>query len=155
MKLRLIAVGQKMPVWVTQGFIEYQKRLPKSYGLELVEIAAIKRYREHETEKVLELEADKILKTIKPNDTLVVLDRLGDALSTKQLARYCQQWHDQSLSIALVIGGAEGVAPRLIKQANITLSLSALTFPHPLVRILIAEQIYRAYSINTNHPYHR
>lgn len=144
-----------MPAWVQAGFNEYQKRLPKSYALELVEISAVKRYRDDEVEKTLDLEADKIIKVIKPNEHIVALDRLGKSPSTLQLAKQCQQWHDLSQDVAIIIGGAEGIAPKLIKQAHTTWSLSALTFPHPLVRIVIAEQLYRAYAINTNHPYHR
>jgi 23S rRNA (pseudouridine1915-N3)-methyltransferase len=144
-----------MPSWVCDGFTEYQKRLPKTFSLELVEIPAIKRYREHETNKVLDLEADKIIKQLKPAETVVALDRLGKQLSTLDLAQHCQQWHDHNVPIAIIIGGAEGIADKLLKRADLTWSLSALTFPHPLVRIVLAEQIYRAYSINTNHPYHR
>lgn len=144
-----------MPAWVNTAFAEYQKRLPKTYQLELVEIAAIKRFRDEDTDKILEQEANKIRKSLKSNDIVVALDRLGNALSTMDLAQQIQQWFDLNANVAIIIGGAEGIAPSLINQADYTWSLSALTYPHPLVRVIIAEQIYRAFAINTNHPYHR
>lgn len=144
-----------MPKWVVQGFEEYQKRLPKQYALQLVEIAAEKRYSNDHTEKILDIEADKIIKLLKPGEHIVTLDRLGKNISTLDLAQQLKQWHDESLSIAIVIGGAEGIAKKLLAKANTCWSLSALTFPHPLVRVVIAEQLYRAYSIITGHPYHK
>ncbi|MDF1796809.1 MAG: 23S rRNA (pseudouridine(1915)-N(3))-methyltransferase RlmH [Coxiellaceae bacterium] len=144
-----------MPKWVAQGFEEYQKRLPKQYALQLVEIAAEKRYNDNLTEKILDIEADKIIKQLKPGEHIVTLDRLGKKISTQDLAKQLQLWHDDSVSIAIVIGGAEGIAKKLLVKGNTCWSLSALTFPHPLVRIVIAEQLYRAYSIITGHPYHK
>ena len=144
-----------MPKWVVQGFEEYQKRLPKQYNLQLLEIAAEKRLHSENTDKILDIEADKILKQLKPGEHIVTLDRLGKNISTHDLAKQLKRWHDESLSIAIVIGGAEGIAPKLLKKANTCWSLSALTFPHPMVRIVIAEQLYRAYAIITGHPYHK
>lgn len=144
-----------MPKWVTDGFEEYRKRLPKQYALQLVEVAAEKRYNDNLTDKILDIEADKILKHIKPGEHIVTLDRLGKKISTQDLAQQLRQWHDESTSIAIIVGGAEGIAQKLLDKANTCWSLSALTFPHPLVRIVIAEQLYRAFTIITGHPYHK
>lgn len=155
MIIRLIAVGQKMPGWVQEGFGEYQKRLSRDYQLQLVEIPAIKRLKNANADIILAQEAQKIREKLLPGEHIIALDRLGKPISTLQMADTLMKHHDLSQNIALIIGGAEGICPDLIRTAHQTWSLSALTFPHPLVRIIISEQIYRAYSIISNHPYHR
>jgi 23S rRNA (pseudouridine1915-N3)-methyltransferase len=155
MQIKIISIGTKMPAFVTAGITEYQKRLPKDYRVILHEINAIKRGKNADTDKILSLEAEKIQAAIKPQEHIIMLDRLGKSINTHDLAHVMKKHHDLSQDIALVIGGPEGIAPELLAKAHTTWSLSALTFPHPLVRIILTEQIYRAYSIITGHPYHR
>src|SRR3989338_2333506 len=130
MKIQLIAIGKNMPPWVVAGFLEYSHRLPKDYALQLVEITPEKRSKKCDVQKILQIEAEKI---------------------TKKL----QAWHDTQENVSLVIGGPEGLAKTVLDQAQVICSLSALTLPHPLVRVLVAEQIYRAWSMINHHPYHR
>lgn len=155
MKINLIAVGTKMPAWVQQGFNEYIKRLPPEFHFNLIEIPAIKRTKNINPEKVIQQEGELILAAIPKNQHIIALDRIGKSWSTEQLAQQLQQWQEQSKDISLLIGGPEGLSPKCLALAETKWSLSQLTFPHPLVRIIIAEQLYRAWSILHHHPYHR
>lgn len=155
MKIRLLAVGHKMPKWVQQTFSDYNNRLPKVQQLELVEIAPIHRSKTINTQVAMQKEADNILASIKPNETLIVLDEKGRAITTQDLANSIKKWQLQGSDVALVIGGADGLTNELKNKAQQRWSLSGLTFPHPLVRVIVMEQIYRAYSLIANHPYHR
>ncbi len=154
MTLKLIAVGGRMPGWVDAGYHEYAKRLPKQLALELVEIAAEKR-RNVSADTARRAEADRILAKVTATDYVVVLDEKGRTLSTKLFAQTVDRWQQLGRSLALVIGGADGLHERVRQRADETLSLSALTLPHGLVRVVLAEQIYRAWSLLNNHPYHR
>ena len=155
MQIVLIAVGVKMPTWVTDAFLIYQKRLPKQCQLKLVEIAAKHRGKKADITRILRGEAAAITEVI-PSDALVIaLDRQGKNIDTLGLSNKLRQWIDENQDIALIIGGPEGIDPQMIAQANQTWSLSKLTFAHPLVRVMVAEQIYRAWSILANLPYHR
>tara|TARA_R110000868_G_scaffold4805_17_gene29921 strand:- start:2829 stop:3296 length:468 start_codon:yes stop_codon:yes gene_type:complete len=155
MKIRLLAVGQKMPSWVTEGYQEYAKRLPADCALELVEISPGYRSKSSSKEKAMQQEADALLKAIRPQEHLVALDVLGKPWSTEQLASQMGQWRMDGHDIALVIGGPDGIAPSLLTQAKQRWSLSSLTLPHPLVRVVVAEQIYRAWTLLQGHPYHK
>lgn len=155
MRIRLLAVGQKMPAWVNQGFQEYAKRLSGDCQLQLVELPMAKRQKSSQVEQLKEKEAQAIREQLKSNELLVILDVLGKRVSTPQLASYMQDWQMQGKNVALVIGGPDGVDTSLLKQADVLISLSDLTLPHPLVRVIVAEQLYRAWSINHRHPYHR
>lgn len=155
MRIRLLAVGQKMPAWVNQGFQEYAKRLSGDCQLQLVELPMAKRQKSSQVEQLKEKEAQSIREQLKSNELLVILDVLGKRVSTPQLASYMQDWQMQGKNVALVIGGPDGVDTSLLKQADVLISLSDLTLPHPLVRVIVAEQLYRAWSINHGHPYHR
>lgn len=153
MKLRVISVGNKCPGWIRQGFDEYAKRMPKEMPLSLTEIAAPKHHQD--SSKVNELEARKILEKIQPTDWVVALDETGRQLSSPALAGELERWRELGKDIVFVIGGANGLASEVLERANQQLSLSALTFPHYVVRVLIAETLYRAWSISIGHPYHR
>jgi 23S rRNA (pseudouridine1915-N3)-methyltransferase len=155
MRLRLIAVGSKMPAWVETGYLEYAKRLPPGFTLHLLEIPAEKRLKQTDIARVTEKEGEKILQAIEPGTLVIALDVKGRALSTEQLAVSLQTWRDENRNVDLLVGGPDGLAPACLQKAQQKWSLSALTLPHPLVRIVIAEQIYRAFSILQNHPYHR
>lgn len=155
MKISLIAVGTKMPAWVTTAFTEYQKRLPKQCQLELKEVAAKHRGKNADIARILRDEAEAIQQIIQPQQQLIILDRKGKHINTEQLATKLQTWIDDNQDIALVIGGPEGVDPQMLAEAMQKWSLSAMTFAHPIVRVMVAEQVYRAWSIIAGLPYHR
>lgn len=155
MRIRLIAVGTKMPVWVTTGYEEFAKRLNGDVRLELVEIEAGNRGKNADIARILQREGEATLAAIPKNSRVVALDVKGEAHSTESLARRLAAWQLAGQDIALLVGGPEGLAPACVNLAQEKWSLSALTLPHPLVRIVVAEALYRAWSVNHNHPYHR
>lgn len=155
MKLRLIAVGTKMPSWVEQGYQEYAKRLPADCALELVELNPGHRGKNTSKEKAMQQEADALRKAIRPQDHVVALDVKGKPWSTEQLSENLSNWRMQGGDVALLIGGPDGMTADVLALAKQRWSLSNLTLPHPLVRVLMAEQLYRAWSILQGHPYHK
>ncbi|MCX7123907.1 MAG: 23S rRNA (pseudouridine(1915)-N(3))-methyltransferase RlmH [Gammaproteobacteria bacterium] len=144
--LKIIAIGHKMPKWISDGFQEYQKRLTQPWKLELIELTP-------EKNKVLEAKA--ILSKISRQDCCVALDPKGHGISTEQLALKLTNWQVEYPHICFLIGGADGLDQSCLDRANYIASLSALTFPHQFVKIIMAEQLYRAVSILNHHPYHR
>jgi 23S rRNA (pseudouridine1915-N3)-methyltransferase len=155
MRVHIIAMGDRMPAWVEQGYQEYVKRLGSELQLHLHELAPEKRGKSADTKRILQKEGERMLQAIPANCDVIVLDREGQQLSTEMLADKLQHWLGAGRDLALLIGGPEGLAPACLQRAQLRLSFSALTFPHPLVRVILAEQIYRAYSILKNHPYHK
>lgn len=154
MKIRLLAIGNRMPTWVNQGHEEYAKRLNRECILELHEIAPGKRGKGDARNAVQE-EGERMLKAIPEGSRVVALEVTGRSWSTEQLAERCAAWQQEGRDIALLVGGPEGLSPACRQRADEQWSLSPLTLPHPLVRVVIAEQLYRAWSILNNHPYHR
>jgi 23S rRNA (pseudouridine1915-N3)-methyltransferase len=155
MLIRLIAIGTKMPNWVEAGYTDYAKRLPAGYTLKLIEIAPEKRTKQADLKRITEREGEKIIEILKPGNLVLALDVNGSAWSTQQLANNLQTWHSENRDVDLLVGGPEGLSHSCLQKSHMKWSLSALTLPHPLVRIVVAEQIYRAWSILQNHPYHR
>lgn len=155
MKLRLLAVGTRMPDWVNKGFEQYQKRLPRQCPLELIEIPIASRKQGGTLQQLMAQEAQRINKSLANNDFIVTLDVGGKSFSTEKLAQHLENWQLAARDVSFIIGGPDGIAPDILAKADMSWSLSALTLPHPMVRILLAEQLYRAWSINNNHPYHR
>lgn len=155
MRIHLITLSHKPPAWIKEGFEEYAKRLPSSCALELVELAAEKRGSHADIKRITEREGEKMLNAIKPGHRVIALDVKGQAWSTEQLAGKLTDWQQDGRHIDLLIGGADGLSPACLQKAEEKWSLSPLTFPHLLVRLIVAEQIYRAWSILQNHPYHR
>ncbi|MCC4264987.1 23S rRNA (pseudouridine(1915)-N(3))-methyltransferase RlmH [Oceanimonas baumannii] len=155
MKLQLVAVGTKMPAWVTTGFQEYQRRFPRDMPLELIEIAAGKRGKNADIDRILHKEGEQMLAAISKSARIVTLDIPGKPWTTEQLAEQLTRWQHDGRDVAILIGGPEGLAPACKAAAEQSWSLSPLTLPHPLVRVVAAESLYRAWSINNNHPYHR
>jgi 23S rRNA (pseudouridine1915-N3)-methyltransferase len=153
--ISLIAIGKKMPQWIEQGFKEYSKRLPKDFKLELIEISASKRGSSQDVTKTIRHEGNRMLAAIPKDSYTIALDVNGEQWDTYQLATHLQNWHDRGISISLLIGGPEGLGKSCLDRADKVWSLSLLTFPHPLVRVIVAEQLYRAWSILSRHPYHR
>lgn len=143
-----------MPDWINTGFAEYQKRLPKSCALELIELDSKLNYKNLSVEAIKTKESDLLL-SVAQNDFIVALDKTGQSWDTITLSKKLANWQELGKDIALLIGGPEGLSAECLQQANQTWSLSALTFPHPIVRVLLAEQLYRAHSLLQGHPYHR
>ena len=155
MKINLIAVGSKMPSWVEQGYREYARRMPAECSLTLKEINAQQRGKNAPIKKLLEKEGQQILSAIPKGSGVIALEVTGKPWSTEDLAKNMKNWMAEGRDQCLLIGGPEGLHADCIAAADVRWSLSPLTFPHPLVRVIVAEQIYRAWSILKNHPYHR
>lgn len=155
MRINLVAVGVRMPDWVEQGFRDYQQRLRGEVGLHLIEVAAERRSKTTTLEAALAREGQRQIAAIPKDAVPIALDRGGQALSTERLAEHLARYRERGDSIALLIGGADGLAKDCLAKARQCWSLSPMTFPHPLVRVMVAEQVYRAISILDGHPYHR
>lgn len=149
------AIGDKMPAWVTQGVLEYQKRLRGQIRLEIIECAAQKRGNNADIARIMQKEEDKLLSLLPSNCYKIALDRLGKPVSTLQMTDDMRKWLLDARPVAFLVGGPEGFSTHFLQQSDQTWSLSALTFAHPLVRILFAEQVYRCHSIIEGQPYHR
>jgi 23S rRNA (pseudouridine1915-N3)-methyltransferase len=144
-----------MPKWVQQGFEEYAQRMPVLCDLELIEITAKKRGKNAATARILRDEAEALKEAIPRGYLTIALDRIGKTIDTLSLAKHLQNWIDESQDVAILIGGPEGIDPQYLQTVTLKWSLSAMTFAHPIVRVMLAEQLYRAWSINANLPYHR
>jgi len=144
-----------MPDWVEVASNDYAKRLPAEIKINLILLPLIKRGKNPDIPRIIRDESRKILAAIPEGSLLVVLDVVGKSISTMKLSAILEGWLQQAQDVSIVIGGPDGVSDELLAEASLKLSLSALTFPHPLVRIILLEQIYRAWSILNNHPYHR
>jgi 23S rRNA (pseudouridine1915-N3)-methyltransferase len=153
--IHLIAAGQKMPAWVYLACDEYIKRLPRELKLNIIEVPLIKRGKNPDIRRICRDESRRLLEALPSGCTLVALDVEGKKLTTEKLATTLDQWMQLGKDIAIVIGGPDGLSDELLQQAKQRISLSDMTFPHPLVRIIIVEQLYRAWSIISHHPYHR
>jgi 23S rRNA (pseudouridine1915-N3)-methyltransferase len=155
MRIKLIAVGNKMPAWVQTAFSDYQKRLRPNISLDLIEINGCQSNQRNDQQRVLNKEGEQILKAIKADEHVLALDVAGTPWSSQGLAHELALWKQDSLKVTLIIGGAEGLSPACLQRSQQRWSLSKLTFPHQLVRIIISEQLYRAECILKNHPYHK
>ena len=155
LQIRFITVSSKPPSWVSEGFQEYAKRLSSVCGLELIEIPVEKRNNQKNMQPFIEREGEKILAAIKPSHTVIALDLQGKMWSTEELSQRLAGWQLEGKNIDLLIGGPDGLSPACLKRAQFKWSLSPLTLPHLMVRILLAEQLYRAWTILQNHPYHK
>jgi 23S rRNA (pseudouridine1915-N3)-methyltransferase len=155
MKLFILAVGNKMPEWITSGFNEYTKRMPREASIALVEIKPEPRTTGKSVAQIMEAEAHRIESALPKDVTRIVLDERGVHWSTKQLSQKMHDWLGSGRDVAFIIGGADGLHESIRNNANQLLALSALTLPHGMARVLLAEQLYRAYSLLHNHPYHR
>ena len=155
MRIRILAVGQKMPNWVETGYQEYSKRLPADFQLELVELPPGYRGKGTDISRAMRTEGDAMLAAIGKNEHVVALDVKGKSWSTEQLAQQADDWRMGGVNVCLLVGGPDGLDLRCLERADQKWSLSALTLPHPLVRIVLAEQIYRAWTLLQGHPYHK
>ena len=155
MKARLVAVGERAPGWVAQGFAEYQKRLSHWLPLELVEVEPGVRGKGRDTARAMSDEGARVLAALPKNAHVVALDGRGKMHSSEQLAQRLEHWRGQGRDLAFLIGGPEGHAAEVTARADEHWSLGPLTLPHMLVRLVLAEQLYRAAALLANHPYHR
>jgi len=154
-RIHLIAVGTRMPAWVVDAYQEYAKRLPRECTLQLVEIPLSKRRKSLGAAQAAEEEGQYLLASLPKDCTVIALDVRGNSWSTEELAARLQDWLASGRDVALLVGGPDGLSAACLKRADLKWSLSALTYPHSLVRVVLAEQLYRAWTINSGHPYHR
>ena len=155
MQLIIAAVGHKMPAWIETGFQEYAKRMPPECKLVLKEIKPIDRASNKNAEAVMAQERTRIEAVLPKGGRMIALDERGQDLTTMQMSQLLTQWQQQGGDVTFVIGGADGLDAELKKNADMLIRISSLTLPHGMVRVLLAEQLYRAWSITQNHPYHR
>ena len=154
MKLAIVALGHRMPAWVDAGYADYAKRLPRDWPLDLVELKPEARDRGRTVPQVLDAESRR-LDAACAGATVVALDEQGSTWSTRDFAERLERWRESTGSLAFVIGSADGLDPGFKRRAAARFSISSLTLPHALVRVVLAEQIYRAASLIAGHPYHR
>lgn len=152
MQISVFAVGRKMPGWVQQACPEYARRFPRRWQFQIREFPQVQA---DNSELIMAREADILLAAIPEKSHVIALDNRGVSWSTKQLAEQLERWQEQAKPLVLLIGGADGLHARCRERADQLWSLSPLTFPHPLVRVIVLEQLYRAQSMLDNHPYHR
>lgn len=155
MQIHLVAVGTRMPGWVTAGYEDYAKRLPRECELILREIPLAKRNKTGTIERCRAEEGERILAKLGQDDHVVALEVGGKPWSTEDLAGQLRNWLGSGRRVALLVGGPDGLSAACRARARELWSLSRLTLPHPIVRVVVAEQIYRAWSLLHNHPYHR
>ena len=154
MRIRLVAVGRRMPPWVDEGVREYTRRLRQGCTLEVVAVDAVTRHKNTDPARAMAEEGRRLLRAAGAAHR-VALDGRGSPWSTEDLAARLERWSHHGGEVALLVGGADGLDPHTLAQCPERWSLGPLTLPHPLVRIIVAEQIYRAWSLNQGHPYHR
>lgn len=154
MKLRVVALGHRMPAWVSAGWDDYARRMPREFALELVELKPEPRDSRRPVSQLLAAEALRIAAACK-GARVVALDERGSPWTTRALAESLSRWRDDARDVAFVIGSADGLADSVKHNASAVVALSALTLPHGLVRVVVAEQLYRAVSLLAGHPYHR
>ncbi len=155
MRTRILAVGERMPSWVAEGFGEYARRLSRTMPLELTEIRPGARGRGRDVQRAILGEGEAVLAALSPDTHAVALDGRGKPWSSEQLATQLEAWRMNGRDLAFLIGGPDGHAPEVMQRADQCWSLGALTLPHMLVRLVLAEQLYRAAMIVEGHPYHR
>lgn len=155
MKLNLLAVGTKMPAWVTDGYQEYAKRLPRECQLILQEITPAKRGKTGHPAQWKQQEGERLLQAIPEQHHVVALEVTGKSWSTEQLATQMANWQQDGRDVSLLVGGPDGLDEPCRQRADQLWSLSPLTLPHPIARVVLAEQLYRAWTVLQNHPYHR
>jgi len=154
-RIHLLAVGTRMPDWVSAGYREYARRLPRECSLQLVELPAGSRGKGRSVQQARAEEGRQMLAAIPRDCTVVALDEHGSRWTTAALAARLQEWLGSGRDVALLVGGPDGLDETCLARADLSWSLSGLTFPHALVRVLLAEQLYRAWTLTTGHPYHR
>lgn len=155
MHIRLIAVGDRQPSWVDEAFGTYSRRFPRQWGFRLDSIATVRRSKNDKSKSAMEAEGEQILAKTNADEQVVLLDERGKQMTSQALANRLSDWQSDGRHLCFVIGGPDGVSPACRDRADFIWSLSDLTLPHGLARVLFAEQMYRAWSLQAGHPYHR
>ena len=155
MNIRIHAIGKRMPLWLRQGFEDYQQRFPKHIQLSLREINLPERSSKVDILRLKEEEGERLLSGVSGDDVLIALDEGGKQWTSREMAGLFQRWMDDRQDLSLLIGGPDGLSRMCLERARLTWSLSKMTLPHMMVRLIVAEQLFRAYAITQNHPYHR
>lgn len=155
MHIRLLAVGDRQPSWVNEAFGIYAERFPREWKFRLDTIATVRRRKNDKSRRAMTGEGEQILARLGATEQVVLLDEQGKQLSSQLLAARLKEWQSDGRDLCFVIGGPDGVSDNCRQRANFTWSLSQLTLPHGLARVLFAEQMFRAWSLQTGHPYHR
>ena len=154
MRINLIAIGKKMPDWISHGIEHYKKQLPKNYNFTITALESQNR-KSISAENTKNLEEKLILDAASGSSLLIAFDELGKQQSSKELSKSIEKWQLEGDSVAMIIGGADGLSSELKQKCNLIWSLSNLTLTHSMARLLLVEQLYRGHSLITNHPYHR
>lgn len=155
MHIRLIAVGDRQPTWVEDAFSIYSERLPREWKFRLDTVPTARRSKNDKSRHALDSEGEILLSKLGPTEHVVLLDECGDQLTSRQLAVKLSDWQGDGIDVSFVIGGPDGVPDACRQRANFIWSLSKLTLPHGMARAVLSEQLYRAWSLQTGHPYHR
>ncbi|MCC2605633.1 23S rRNA (pseudouridine(1915)-N(3))-methyltransferase RlmH [Planctobacterium marinum] len=155
MQINVVAVGNKMPDWVSRGVEEYLRRMPPDYRVSFTEITPGKRTKNADIARILQKEGELIQNAIPKGNRVIALEVTGAAWDTHKLAQNMEKWQLDGRNVSLMIGGPEGLSQDCLNLAEQKWSLSPLTLPHPLVRVIVAESLFRGWSLNNNHPYHR
>jgi len=155
MRFRVVAIGQRMPSWVVSGWAEYARRFPPGLSLELKEVPAVRRSRNADVGAVCRREGEALLAAVSSDSHVIALDENGSQWSTRELSLEMAGWMQAGREVSFLIGGPDGLSGPCLQRAGERWSLSRLTLPHTLVRVVLAEQLYRAWSVTQNHPYHR
>ena len=155
MQLIVAAIGQRMPSWVQQAWSEYARRFPRACPLELHEIPLLKRSRKADIESLRKREGQALLSSVPSGFRIIALDERGKQWTTMELAEQMENWMREERGVCFLVGGPDGLPRQCTEQAHNTWSLGRLTLPHPMVRAILAEQLYRAWTVTQNHPYHR
>ncbi len=155
MHIRLLAVGDRQPAWVNDAYATYAERLPREWKFRLDTIPTVRRSKNDKSRQAMEAEGKEVLARVQDAEQVVLLDERGKPLSSNALASKLTDWQRDGRDLCLVIGGPDGVSDACRGRADFTWSLSAMTLPHGLARVLVVEALYRAWSMNSGHPYHR
>ncbi len=155
MQINLIAVGTRMPAWIDEGYNEYARRMPRECALKLTQVPLGQRTKAQSVERAMNEEGKRMLAATTGDQHVVALDIKGRSWSTEDLANQLRGWMRNGCDVSLLVGGPDGLAAECLARARQHWSLSPLTLPHPLVRVLLAEQLYRAWTLLSGHPYHR
>lgn len=155
MHIRLIAIGARQPGWVDEAFGEYVQRLPRQWQFRLQALASGRRSKHQDSASAIESEGQKILAEIRAAEFVVALDERGTQFSSLEFGQKLNDWQSAARDLVFLVGGPDGLAEACLQRADLRWSLSRLTLPHGLVRVLFAEQLYRAWTVSTGHPYHR
>ena len=155
MHIRLLAVGDRQPSWVDEAFAKYTERYPREWKFRLDVIPTVRRNKNDKSHQAMEAEGELIIAKLGSDEQIILLDERGKQLSSKSLASRLSEWQTDGRDLCFIIGGPDGVSEQVRQRANMMWSLSQLTLPHGMARALLSEQLYRAWSLQTGHPYHR